>query len=1071
MNQRTLDIIRRTSKIAGITAGILALIIAIIVNFIITPGQLTPLARQYAKEYLDADVKISSVQATFFSSFPRFGIKVDSVTVVSHAFHHSIQDSIYHRRDTLATFSELRAGIDLWKTITSGNFVIGRAKLTDAHIRLYTDSIGRSNWDIIKSDTTNVTSTDTTESNFDLSLRHIELVNARFRYANKLSQVYFGFDGMNMTTDGDINLESLDIDVELQDRKTSLKIDNTRYLRRLPIGLNGHIFYDYNDNKYKFGNACFVIDGHDIDIDGWFQTDSTGINVDVNYELASPSVEKLFALIPQDIIGNQLQVENGSIDAKGFIRGRYDNYLYPVVNCNVNLDKIHAHYEGMKQSIEDVSAKFDAVIDAQHPDDSFLNLEIFHFKGGKSEVESNIKATQLLADANIFAHIKADIDLKSILEVFPFRNTQMKGKLSTDLTTDFRISDITTHNYGRIKANGIFDADGFTIINDTLGFTLATDMHGRFNGQDTLKAGIRMSYFDFSHPHANIHVTDFKGGGKTVLTQDTTVIAPLSTRFTANRLTVNIDSVSLFFKNMLGSTILKPLDTDKHKPHIEVSLKSDTIISNIFSIQGITHNLDAHSMLELVADSTWHSDMYTEFKRVIVNMPKYSIPLIATDTRITQAERTIDIQRSHLVVGKSTMDIKASIHNLYYSLFRHQPLKASLEINADTINCNELLSAYIDAPQMTVSTTQSVSDTTYTDDIAIAVAQSSMTADNSGDSIPARLIIIPDRIRFSLKTKVKSLIYNNLSFNDINGNIEVNQGCIHATNIRFKQGNSQAISIMAYKGDKARKKADLNAFIRWERADIGELITNLQLDTIMPMLNSFKGIVDCYMTVKTELDSTMTPDLMGTSLSMHFGGKKLTLLDGDTFKRISKILMFKNKKENLIDTLSFNVLIDSGKINVLPFAMTMDRYTAAIGGSQDFNMNLDYHISILKSPLPFKAGITIKGNINNLNWDSFDLTKAKLKHKVNESDLVRNDSISLNKRVATIRETYFMSGMPMPPQLQTESERQQKELEERMKAAIKAAEEAHLQFPDSTDNTTLTSDATTEIKTSATKTE
>ena len=40
----------------------------------------------------------------------------------------------------------------------------------------------------------------------------------------------------------------------------------------------------------------------------------------------------------------------------------------------------------------------------------------------------------------------------------------------------------------------------------------------------------------------------------------------------------------------------------------------------------------------------------------------------------------------------------------------------------------------------------------------------------------------------------------------------------------------------------------------------------------------------------------------------------------------------------------------------------MDRYKVAVGGTHNLDMTFNYHLSVLKSPVPFKLGIDITGN-------------------------------------------------------------------------------------------------------------
>lgn len=112
-------------------------------------------------------------------------------------------------------------------------------------------------------------------------------------------------------------------------------------------------------------------------------------------------------------------------------------------------------------------------------------------------------------------------------------------------------------------------------------------------------------------------------------------------------------------------------------------------------------------------------------------------------------------------------------------------------------------------------------------------------------------------------------------------------------------------------------------------------------------------------------------------------------MDGETFAEISKKFFFKNKERNLIDSIAVNISVKDGYVTVYPFAVAMDRYRAAVGGTQDLDMNFDYHISILKSPIPFKLGLNITGNLDDMK---FRLGRAKYKNLVTPVEIHKVDS-------------------------------------------------------------------------------
>lgn len=176
--------------------------------------------------------------------------------------------------------------------------------------------------------------------------------------------------------------------------------------------------------------------------------------------------------------------------------------------------------------------------------------------------------------------------------------------------------------------------------------------------------------------------------------------------------------------------------------------------------------------------------------------------------------------------------------------------------------------------------------------------------------------------------------------------------------------------------------------------NIGKLVDFIpSLDTIVPMLRSFKGMVDFDAAAEAVLDSNLNVKIPTLRAAMHIKGDSLVLMDGETFAEISKTLMFKNKKRNVFDSISVNLTVKDGNVTVYPFLLQIDRYKAAVGGTQGLDMNFNYHISVLKSPLPFKAGVNITGNLDKMK---IRIGKAKYKDAVTPVAIRKVDSTRVN---------------------------------------------------------------------------
>ena len=119
----------------------------------------------------------------------------------------------------------------------------------------------------------------------------------------------------------------------------------------------------------------------------------------------------------------------------------------------------------------------------------------------------------------------------------------------------------------------------------------------------------------------------------------------------------------------------------------------------------------------------------------------------------------------------------------------------------------------------------------------------------------------------------------------------------------------------------------------------------------------------------------------------HSPGQNVVLLDGETFQYLAKTLKFKNRERNVLDSVVVEMAFDNGVLEIFPSLISMDRYRVAIGGLQKLDLTFDYHLSVLKSPLPFKAGIDITGNVDDYDYK---ITKAKYKYLFSDKEKDRD---------------------------------------------------------------------------------
>jgi hypothetical protein len=147
--------------------------------------------------------------------------------------------------------------------------------------------------------------------------------------------------------------------------------------------------------------------------------------------------------------------------------------------------------------------------------------------------------------------------------------------------------------------------------------------------------------------------------------------------------------------------------------------------------------------------------------------------------------------------------------------------------------------------------------------------------------------------------------------------------------------------------------------------DIDELLTMIpNLEDMVPMLSSFKGAAQFHLAAETYLNSQYKPKMSTLRGAASLTGKDLVVLDGETFSKISKLLMFNKKTENRIDSINAEITVYKNEIDVYPLCVQMDNYMVALGGRHNTNMTFDYDINVLS---PIYLGVNVSGTMDNLN--------------------------------------------------------------------------------------------------------
>lgn len=965
--------VKKTLKISGITLGTVLLVllvaIAFVINFIVTPKKLTPVVLDAANQTLNAHLDMESVELTFFSTFPQFGLKVKNGSLVSKA----LNDSSWCKTDSLLSFKECVLTVNPIAYLTENRIVVHNLSLEEVAVYAYRNKTGKANWEVTRASVDTIPAdTASTDFNSEIDIRNIELKHANLVFDDRNTDIYSRIDDANL---------KLRLSLTKGVSTLGLKFDNKNILfwqqgellvNKIATSLRTDIMVDRQTAVWKLKDTELDVNGIRLDVNGAFRRDTVAktIGMDLEYGLHAPSMETVLRMIPKSYVKDSKVSAKGEVTVSGRVRGVYGDKKLPAVSLKIGIKEASAQYKGLPYGIDEVTADFDAYVDLMRHQPSYLNLKIFHFKGAHTEVLADAKVDDLLDDPLITFHTKSTVDLDALAKTFPLQESvTITGKLDADMGMKCRLSALKKQDIGRMKLGGKLELKDFELKDTAKDFDFLGNATFRFRDNETLQAQMDVRKLVLRSRFLSSDIERLVANVSSTNPQDTNRIVSLQCDMEVSKLRASMgDSIKLYSARAKAQAALGPQEVDVTKPAIDFSLRADSLFFSAAGTRMAMNVAGIKMKADKLNDSLWMPKGIVGFNRLRFRTPEFGLPIRMSKTAVTVDGPKITLKNASVRIGRSNMTATGDMMGVYRAMTKGEKLTAHLSLTSDLIDCNQLINSL-----------------SFPED----------TTEVLTDSVPSemKLFVIPRNIDFELQTDLKKVIFEKMLFENVHGAVDIKNQAIHLEDLSMRALDADMKAVMVYKAGSPRGGyAGFDFKIR--NINIAKLVDFVPaLDTIVPMLRSFKGRVMFDVAADARLDSAMNIRIPTLRSAIHIKGDSLVLMDGETFPEISKMLMFKNKKENVFDSISVNVTVHDGNVTVYPFLVEIDRYKAAVGGEQGLDMNFNYHISILKSPLPFKAGVNISGNLDKMK---FRIGKAKYKDAVTPAAVHRVDSTRMN---------------------------------------------------------------------------
>ena len=976
--------------------GAIIIALSIACYLIFTPARLTAIAHQVADQYVTCEYELDEVELTYFSTFPYFGVSVKDVCLIN-----PMEGA---QSDTLVAVPELLVSLKLIDAI-HGNICIKRFHLRDATANIYIAADGTTNFDVFKSEDDEEEEEDEGgwqlksvrwEEDLKVSARHLSFVDEKDTIAASLDEASIVLASQNRD-----DLDGALLDLSAQHVCATLK--GEEYAQDLELRLHLPVYYKNLEHVYidkaklQVNDFGLLLDGEagTPDLSSGVYTCDATVSTDGAWQ-----IQEILALVPERFKASLKDIKvDGLMALEANVKGTYADSIMPVLTAHLDIKEGKGAYKPLPYTVRDLQLDADARLDLNKQQPSTVTINKLSAKTKESRIAAKGKVEDLLEDMLIDLHLDIDANLPDFAYFMP-KEMDLKGQTKGKANVKIRLSDLSEMRLEK----GTIDAD----------LTLTDIAYTMDSMEATLpytKAKVFIPNKNPSRKSVNWACVDLDTK-QVDFSMDTTINAALGASMIRIEAANVLNNEQDYFASIHTASLdgrFEDIHADLTNAELEAYLAGGKKMSAKIQTDALQAEMGEELMVKTEALRIeaaarykageenillqWNPRLTIHLKNGEVRMPeRLPEPIYIPSIEFAYSNKAMNIANSRIELGNSDLNIKGNVRHIG-GWFRHKKiLEGELDIVSDHCDANQLM-AWFSADEETSQESGAESQESK------AESQEELTStpeQNTPDSTKEmEPFMVPLDVDLALNTNLKEVeIFNQLA-KDLKGGIFMQEGNLILDEVGFVCRAAKLQLTAMYRSPR-RNHLYLGMDYHMVDVDIDELLTMIpNLEEMVPMLSSFKGAAEFHLAAETYLNSQYQPKMSTLRGAASLTGKDLVVLDGETFDKISKLLLFSKKTENKIDSINAELTIYKNQIDVYPLCVQMDNYMVALGGRHNTNMTFDYDINVLS---PIYLGVKVSGSMDDLQ---IKLAKCKFAQdfKPHWYQKVDNQSRELRERI------------------------------------------------------------------------
>ncbi|MFH1005792.1 MAG: AsmA family protein, partial [Bacteroidota bacterium] len=431
---------------------LLLLIVLIIVAPFIFKDKIISIVKEEVNKQLNAKVEFGEFDLTLFSSFPAFTFSIEKVSVAN------VGD---FQGDTLFSAKKLSVTVNLMSVIKGEQYKIRSILLDNPRIHAIVLQNGKANWDITKpsADTTSTASSEPTK--FKMSLKKLEIKNAHIVYDDASLGIYSALNNFNYTMSGDFTQDNFTMENDMSIEQLIVKYGGIAYMNKVKVIIKSDIEADMPNFKFTFSQNKISLNELSLGINGSFAMPKEDIDMDMKFKANQTEFKNILSLIPAVYTNDFASVKtSGKFTLDAFVKGIYNDKKMPAFGANIKIDDAMFQYPSLPKAVNDIAIDMSVKNPDGNPDHTIIDIKKFHIEMADNPIDIVMHIETPVSDPNINGTIMGRLNLATVKDVIPMKESELNGNITADVKLKGRMSSIEKEKYND------FDAEGQIIVMD-----------------------------------------------------------------------------------------------------------------------------------------------------------------------------------------------------------------------------------------------------------------------------------------------------------------------------------------------------------------------------------------------------------------------------------------------------------------------------------------------------------------------------------------------------------------------------------------------------------------------------